>query len=159
MPAFSSQISINAPSRRVFDFISKVENMPRYLPTLKKATQPDEDHVHFEGRIHGHPYSVDGWFSCDPGALSLSWGSPPGPGKGADYSGEIQVFDTDEGSELACRIEFPEDQERMNRLAGPKGDAGAFIETNLDAVLACIKKVFEGKGPKDSHLPRRPRQG
>lgn len=146
MPGFSAQISINAPARQVFDFVSKVENMPRYLPTLQKATRPDEDHIHLEGVEHGRPYDLDGQFNCDADEMRMSWGSDE-PHK---YHGDFQVFDTDEGAELACRIEFEPHLETMRRLAGAQANGEAFMQASLDAVLQNIKQQVESSGAESS---------
>ncbi len=139
MPGFSAQISINAPAQRVFDFASKIENIPLYLPTVEKATRLDEDHVYLQGVVHGSPYAIEGAFSVDEDALLICWGSRE-PNK---YHGEFHAFDTDEGSELACRIEFEAHLETMQRLAGASSAGQDFVEAKLEAVLQNIKKEVE----------------
>ncbi|MEJ0092561.1 MAG: SRPBCC family protein [Methylocella sp.] len=144
MPGFSAQISINAPARRVFDFVSKIENLPRYLPTVEKVGRVDDDHVYLQGALRGVPYAFAGAFSVDEDALQISWGS----NESNNYHGEFQAFDTDEGSELACRIEFDPNFESMRRLAGADGVGEAFIEAKLNAVLQNIKTEIESS-PQD----------
>jgi ribosome-associated toxin RatA of RatAB toxin-antitoxin module len=140
MPGFSAQVGINASAKQIFDFISNVEKMPLYLPTLRKATRLDDDHIHLEGVEHGRSYSLDGQFSCDDDAMRMSWRSEDTH----KYHGDFQVFDTDDGAELACRIEFEPHLETMKRLAGAQADGEAFMQSSLDAVLQNIKQEVEG---------------
>jgi ribosome-associated toxin RatA of RatAB toxin-antitoxin module len=139
MPGFSAQISINAPARRVFDFVSGVENMPRYLPEVEKAALAGEDHIRLLGVVRGADYALEGPFTIDEDALRMSWRSND-PHK---YQGDFQAFDTEEGSELACRIEFEPHLETMERLAGASGTGADFIEAKLNAVLQNIKREVE----------------
>lgn len=139
MPGFSAQIQIKAPAAEVFAFVSNISDMPRYLPTVEKAEWNGEDRVRLEGVADGRTYAIDGRLLIDDDAVEMSWGAL----EREAYHGELQVFETDEGSELACRIEFEPHLKTMEHLAGPAGPDRGFIKANLDAVLRAVKQAVE----------------
>ncbi|VFU10904.1 SRPBCC family protein [Methylocella tundrae] len=141
MPGFSAQIEIKAPAAEVFAFVSDINDMPRYLPTVEKANWSGEDRVHLEGAANGRPYAVDGRLHIDADAMQMSWGSL----ERESYHGELQVFETDEGSELACRIEFQPHLQTMENLAGAAVPDADFIKAKLDAVLRAAKQAVESQ--------------
>lgn len=139
MPGISAQIGINAAAAEVFNFVSKVENMPRYLPTVEKATRAGPGFVRIKGSANGRRYALEGRLNVDQDSLEMSWGAI----ERETYHGEFQVFETDEGSELACRLEFEPHLATMDVLAG-KGEAGEnFVKTRLEAILRTVKQAIE----------------
>lgn len=149
MPGISAQIGINAAAAEVFVFVSRIENMPRYLPTVEKATRAAPGLVRLQGAANGRRYALEGRLRVDPDAMQMSWGAI----ERETYHGEFQVFDTDEGAELACRLEFEPHLATMEKFAGV-GEAGEnFIKTRLDAILGAVKQAVESR-PKAA--PRKP---
>jgi hypothetical protein len=138
MPGFSAQIAINAAPAVIFAFVSRIANMPRFLPTLEKATRTG-DRVRLKGAANGRRYVVEGNLSVDDGALLMSWGSLD-PQR---YHGELQVFDADEGAELACRIEFEPQLESVAAVAGAGGADADFVTATLDEILHAVKQAVE----------------
>ncbi len=138
MPGFSAQIAINAAPAEVFAFVSKTANMPRYLPTLEKATRT-EDRVRLKGAANGRRYEVEGHLLFDEDALQISWGSL----EPQRYHGACQVFETDDGSELACRIEFEPHLQSMEALCG--GADADFVTATLDGILRAVKQAVESR--------------
>ncbi len=139
MPGFSAQIAINATPAEVFAFVSKTANMPRYLPTLEKATWTAEDRVRLKGAANGRRYEVEGHLLFDEDALQISWGSL----EPQRYHGACQIFETDEGSELACRIEFEPHLQSMEALFG--GADADFVTATLDGILRAVKQAVESR--------------
>jgi uncharacterized membrane protein len=137
MPGFSSQIGISASAAEVFAFVSKTTNMPRYLPTVEKARRTAGDRVRLSGAAGGRRYEVEGHLEIDEDAQLMSWGSLA-PER---YHGAIQLFDTEEGCELTCRIEFEPRLESMESLAGAGGASADFIATTLDEILT-FRRAF-----------------
>ena len=152
MPGFSAQIAINAASAEVFAFVSRIANMPRFLPTLEKATRTG-DRVRLKGAANGRRYVVEGNLHVDDGALLMSWGSLD-PQR---YHCELQVFDAEEGAELACRIEFEPQLESMAAVAGAGGANDDFVKATLDEILRAVKQAVESQVPRckapGSHAP------
>ncbi len=82
----------------------------------------------------------------------MSWGSLD-PQR---YHGELQVFDTEEGAELACRIEFEPRLESMAAVAGG-AERQDFVTATLDEILRAVKQAVESRVPRckapGSHAP------
>ena len=127
--------------------------MPRFLPTLEKATRTG-DRVRLKGAANGRRYVVEGNLHVDDDALLMSWGSLD-PQR---YHGEFQVFDTEEGAELACRIEFEPRLESMAAVAG--GAEPDFVKATLGEILRAVKQAVESRVPRckapGSHAPAKP---
>ncbi len=139
MPGFSAQVGIGAAAAEVFHFVSKTQNMPRYLPTLEKATRLPDDRVRLKGAANGRRYKVEGHLHIDEDAMLMSWGAL----EPERYHGELQVFETDEGCELACRIEFAPRLESMEALADGAGEG--FITATLNDILGAVKQAVESR--------------
>jgi hypothetical protein len=138
MPGFSAQIAISASAAEVFAFVSKTANMPRYLPTVEKARRTAGDRVRLSGAAGGRRYEVEGHLEIDEDALLMSW------------AGAFQVFDMEEGCELACRIQFEPRLESMEALAGAGGASADFIATTLDEILGAVKQAVESRPRPDA---------
>lgn len=141
MPGFSAQIAIDAAPADIFAFISKTANMPRYLPTLEKAALIGEDRVRLRGAVGGRRYEVEGHLHVDGDARLMAWGSDA-PGR---YNGELRVFETDDGAELACRIEFEPGLQSMSHAAGRGAAAAGCISATLDDILRAVKQAVESR--------------
>jgi len=122
MPEYSSTITVNCPADKVFGYVSDIKNLSSYLPTVHSA-QPE---------------------GADADARSMSWGSDGDN----DYSGRMQVIETEDGAEVACTLHFnpkPAIAEHMNDTQGGPDRA---IQEGLDASLRSIKNLCEGEGGK-----------
>ena len=149
MPGISAQIGINATAAEVFDFVSRVENMPRYLPTVEKATRIAPGLVRLKGAANGRRYALEGQLRVDADAMQMSWGAI----ERETYHGEFQVFDTDEGAELACRLEFEPHLATMEKFTGVCEAGENSIKTGLEAALGAVKQAVESR-PKAA--PQKP---
>jgi len=144
MPEYSSTITVNCPADKVFGYVSDIKNLSSYLPTVHSAQPEGADRVVVDGAAAGHAYSSDGWFKHDADARSMSWGSDGDN----DYSGRMQVIETEDGAEVACTLHFnpkPAIAEHMNDTQGGPDRA---IQEGLDASLRSIKNLCEGEGGK-----------
>src|SRR5712671_7599304 len=83
MPDYTKSIEVNAPRQKVIDYVTNVEHMPEYLPTVKEASMEDKDHVHMAVEVNGQRHEDTGflWKTGD----TLSWGS-----EDHDYHGEME---------------------------------------------------------------------
>lgn len=75
MSDFERTLTVKADVNAVYQFLSDVNNMPKYLPTLQHADKPQGDKVHVTGDVHGQHYDSHGYFHADPASHRLEWGS------------------------------------------------------------------------------------
>lgn len=135
MGDFERSTTVDAPVDDLFEFLSKVENLPRYMERMTEAHSLAGDEVSVEARIEpgdvGSEGSEDGertvrgeaWFRIDADARRLEWGAE-GP---HDYRGELEVSATDGGSTVTVRL---------HTLHDAPG-----IEDGLDETLANIQRL------------------
>jgi uncharacterized membrane protein len=83
---FEESMTIDAPADRVFDFVSNVQNLPKYLPTTRNAQSQPGDRVRVQGRAEGHDYDSDGYLRKDREHFRLEWGADE-----RYYKGRLEV--------------------------------------------------------------------
>jgi carbon monoxide dehydrogenase subunit G len=104
-----------APADVVFDIMSDVDTMQRWLPTTMEVEDAGPDRVHVEGTVDdgagGHHYATDGLFRAEKEQLRMEWGS-----EGPDYAGWAQVYHAGAGaSEVNLHLSFFGDQPQSHR--------------------------------------------
>jgi uncharacterized membrane protein len=85
---------IAAPPQAVYDAISDVSNLPRFVPQLTGVRPAGEDRVQVDARYHGHDQQGEASFRSDDALRRIDWGSPSG------YHGWMQVDADGDGSRL-----------------------------------------------------------
>jgi carbon monoxide dehydrogenase subunit G len=113
MPEFSRSTTIAADPDELFEFLSKVENLPQYFRGMTEAhhTRGDEVHVTANPEVTGGQADVNGeihgeaWFRIDADHRALSWGAE-GP---HDYHGELQVSPDGEHSRVSLQLHTEHD--------------------------------------------------
>lgn len=68
MSEYERTATIQTPPQAVYDFVSKVENLPCFMPTTDSAQSLGGEHVRVAGAVKGHSYSADGYFHTEPNA-------------------------------------------------------------------------------------------
>jgi hypothetical protein len=131
MPEFSAAIGIKAAPARVFAFISKMENLPRILPTVEKAARTGADRILLKGASNGRRYALEARLRIDADARKISF-EAPGCGEGA-----LQLVERQGCVELAAAFD-PE-----ARGGPPEGCANA--EASLRHVLSAVKEAIESR--------------
>jgi uncharacterized protein YndB with AHSA1/START domain len=102
-----------AEAEIVFDVMSDVETMQRWLPTTMDVEEAGPDRVHVEGEAGGQHYATDGLFRAEKEQLRMEWGS-----EGPDYAGWAQVYHGGAGSsEVNLHLSFFGDQPESHRGA------------------------------------------
>lgn len=135
MADFRATTTVDATEDAVFDFLSQVQNLPRYFARMTSARPGDGDEVHTTAVLpDGSEVEGDAWFRVDEDAHSIAWGSE-GP---HDYHGSVEVGDAPDGSAVQVRL-------HTTRVA--EGDPE--IQADLDATLATVKQLVE-----DQHATR-----
>lgn len=92
MAEYSRSIDIQASPDSAFAFVSDVSNLPRYVPTTRRA-EADQGHVHVEGVSHGEPYEDEGHIYVDYERRIMRWGSGA-----TSYRGELSVSEAGSGT-------------------------------------------------------------
>jgi hypothetical protein len=146
MSDYERSIVVQAHPDKIFDFVSKVENVPQYLPTVQKAELQSGDRIRVRGEVAGHTYDNDGYFRADKEARRLEWGSD-GEKR---YSGWLQVEQMEDPStaKVIAHIAFAMSDEQQQKFAQPSGDPDAAFNEGIDKALQSIKNICEGHGGK-----------
>ena len=144
MAEYSDRIDVAAPADDVFAFVSDIENLPKYLPTVHHAHPQSGERVEVEGEANGHPYNSDGWFKVDEAARTMSWGSD---GEN-DYSGRMSVTGSGSRSEVECSLKLTPSGDMKESMDKNQGGPSAAMKDGLRASLESIKQICEGTGGK-----------
>jgi uncharacterized protein YndB with AHSA1/START domain len=144
MPEYEQSAFVHADPQTVFDFISDVRNMPRYMPTTHHAEPQGPGRVRVQGEAKGHKYDSDGWIRLDKTEFRMEWGSD---GETA-YSGWMEVDGDDGGSEVVVHLSFAPRPEQAERMADGNDTPDTAIHDGLQAALQSIRNILEGQGGK-----------
>ncbi len=101
MSEFEHSTTIDASPDDVYAFMSKVENLPKYLPTTHSAQPQQGDRVRVQGEAQGHEYDADGFFRTDKDAHRIEWGADE-----QYYSGWLEVTGQGENSTMTVHLSF-----------------------------------------------------
>lgn len=85
MTDYHREIDIEVSADQAFAFVSNIANLPRFVPTTRKA-DVEHGHIHIDGVAGGRPYHDDGQIYVDADQRVMRWGS----GASA-YRGELSV--------------------------------------------------------------------
>ena len=115
-----------APADVVFDIMSDINTMQRWLPTTIEVEDAGPERVSIEGDADGHHYATDGLFRVEKDQLRIEWGS-----EGPDYAGWAQVYhEGDAASEVTLRLSFFGRQPAAHR-----GAAADRVRTGMQEAL------------------------
>ncbi len=145
MAEYTDHIDVAAPADAVFAFVSDIENLPKYLPTVQHAHPQSNERVEVEGKANGHPYNSDGYFKVDQAARTMTWGSD---GEN-DYSGKMQVTGDGSTAKVACSLKFTPSESIKESMDKNQGGPSAAMTDGLRTSLQSIKQICEGTGGKE----------
>lgn len=137
---YKESLTVSASVDQVFDFISDIGNLPKYLPTTKGAQSQGENRVRVQGEADGHRYDSDGYLRCDRDARRMEWGADEGY-----YSGWMQLEERSEQTEVTVSISLRGKPPGAPEGSGPTPDE---VREGLRASLASIQNQVEGDGGK-----------
>ena len=141
MSEFEHSTTIAASPDEVYAFMSKVENLPKYLPTTHAAQPQEGERVRVQGEAQGHKYDSDGYLRRDPQAKRLEWGADEGY-----YSGWLQVSEAGAGaSAVTVHISLRDKPPGADQSGGPSDEQ---INEGLLKGLQSIQNHVEGRGGK-----------
>ncbi len=152
MGEYERSISINASREQIENFVSDVQNLPRYLPTTKHAEPEQGERVRVQGETPtGHHYDADGYFRIDRNTHRMEWGSD-GEQR---YSGRLE-FQGPEGdfpTQVFVHLSFDPPPQVGQAMAQRTGSQEETINEGLDKALQSIKNILEGTGGKEEVSP------
>ena len=145
MAEYEHSLTVQASPDAVFDFVSDIGNLPRYLPTTHQAEMQGAGRVRVRGEAGGHTYDSDGYFRVDTSEHRLEWGSD---GEN-NYSGWLEVEDGKDGaSDVTVHLSFAPRPDLAQRMDEQTGDHDRTIQQGLEAALLSIQNQVEGRGGK-----------
>ena len=143
MAEYEHTQTISAPPEAVYEFVSKVQNLPQYLPTTKAAEPQGEGRVRVRGEVRGRQYNSDGHFSADPSTRRIEWGAD----EQNKYSGWLAVEGDGQSSRVTVHLTFGPATDLPERIE-QQSDNPNEIQQGLQASLASIQRIVEGQGGK-----------
>ena len=139
MAEYEQSLRIQCSPEAIFDFVARIENLPKYLPTTHDAQSTGEDRVRVQGEAHEHGYDSEGFLRADRGRQRLEWGADEGY-----YAGWLQITPQGEACDVTVHI-------RLDRTPSGGGNLPpeADIRDGLEKGLRSIQNFCEGKGGKE----------
>ena len=127
-----------ADAEIVFDVMSDLPTMERWLPTAMDVEPAGPDRVHVEGGGSDFHYDTEGLFRAQKDQLRMEWGS-----EGPDYAGWAQVYHSGAGSsEVNLHLSFFGDQ--------PQAHEGADAEQMRQGMREALDRLAEEVGRRVS---------
>lgn len=145
MKEYEQTRRIQAAPNAVFAFVSDIENLPDYLPTVKNATLQKGERIRMQGEANGHRYDDTGFFRVDETNQRMEWGSD----SDSNYGGwlEVKGGKNDATSEVTVHIKFDPKPE-LAREMDKQGGRDQAINEGINNTLTSIQNHCEGKGGK-----------
>ena len=140
MAEYEHAATVQAPADQVFEFVSNVRNMPKYLPTVQSATPDGAERVAVEGEANGHHYDSDGHFKVDAAQRTMEWGADED-----DYTGRLKVDGQGSQSTITIHLSFKEQGGGDDQHIP---DQTRRVQDGLEAAVESIRNLIEGQGGK-----------
>ncbi len=146
MGEYEHTTTVKSKPQQVFDFVSDVNNLPRYLPTVKSAMRQGSDRVRVQGDAAGHQYDSDGSYNVYKDRKRMEWGSD---GEN-QYRGWLEVKDNEDGTgaTVTVHLSFEPRSDLALQYERQSGDRDRTIHEGLKNALQSIKNLCEGQGGK-----------
>jgi uncharacterized membrane protein len=145
MQEFESATTINALPDHVFAFVSDLNNLPQYLPTVQRVQAESGNRIRIQGQMPGENYNETGFFYVDPQNQRMEWGSDGANG----YQGWLQVQPiSGNACEITVHLSFDPQGESLRKMDQRSGDRTQAINDGLEKTLQSIKKLCEGRVSK-----------
>lgn len=146
MKEYEHTAIVQCHAQQVFEFVSNVSNLPRYLPTVQKAMPQGDERVRVQGVAGGHQYDSDGFYHVDKSRKRMEWGSD---GE-SQYRGWLEVKDSGNGTTatVTAHLSFEPRPDTRRQLDQQTGDYHRTIQEGLEYALQSIKNLCEGQGGK-----------
>ncbi|OQW33794.1 MAG: hypothetical protein A4E19_02800 [Nitrospira sp. SG-bin1] len=144
MSQYEHTITVNSPPQQVFSFVSHVDNLPRYLPTVTNAMPQGSGRVRVQGETAGRPYDSDGYYRVATARRRIEWGSD-GENR---YHGwlEVKGDGDDTTAAVTVHLSFDPRPDIADKYDQQSGDRHRTIQEGLEHALQSIKHQCESKG-------------
>ncbi len=99
MPQYSATQTVDVDAKRLFAYLSEVDNLPDYFPRITSARRTDDDKIEVTASVPDGSGDTRGergeaWLRVEQADTTLVWGSP-GPN---DYEGRLDLDPVDDDS-------------------------------------------------------------
>ena len=150
MPDFESSVAVQATPQAVFDFVSRIENLPKYLPTVKQAESAGGDRIRVTSVVQDESRTQDGFFRHAAPDQPLEWGSDGDK----DYHGSMEIADDGGGAALVrIRLHLNPPPQKAGEIEQRSGESfESQMQEGVERCLQSIKNLVEGTGGK-SEIP------
>lgn len=139
MSEYEHAVTVRAPADKVFEFVSNVENLPHYLPTVDSAEPQPGERVRVQGHVQGRSYDSDGYYRVITGQKRMEWGSD-GENR---YRGWLTVEGDGATSNVRVHLSFEPRPDQIRQFESQTGDADRTIQQGLEEALQRIQMLFE----------------
>jgi hypothetical protein len=144
MAEFERSRLINVAPGDVFAFVSDVDNLPTFIPTVQAIEPQLDDRVRIRGAIDGRSYIDDGWLHIDRDRRRLEWGDDE-----HTYSGSLTIAGDNGGTQVVVHLSLPPYFKPSGRpITGEAGNAPDLVEQSLEDALDSLRNLMEGRGGK-----------
>ncbi|MCE0539180.1 SRPBCC family protein [Kineosporia rhizophila] len=138
MPEYQRSLTIAAAPDELFDYLSRVENLPKYFSGLSEAHGATGGEIHVtaveppEATQSGKPEKVESnaSFEVDAEQRAIRWGTPAL--NDHDYGGRLQVTPEGDGARLAVTLHT-------------EHDAPDVINAGIDETLRNVERLVTQK--------------
>ncbi len=116
MPQYQRSLTIDADPDELFDYLSEIENLPKYFSRMTEAHSATGDEVHVVARVpeaaqsDGDTVEADATFSIDADQKTISWGSE----NEHNYHGELEVAPADDGATVTVTLHTEHSSDDIN---------------------------------------------
>lgn len=141
MSDFDESIRIETGADEVFAFVSNVQNLPLYLPTVRRAAPQLGQRAEIEGTVDGRRYLSDVDLRVDHATRSMHWGSD---GE-YQYRGWLTVGGRNGTCEVKVHLSFTSRPDLSTRNEGQSGNRDRTIREGVRKALRSIKTIVEEK--------------
>ena len=141
MPEYEQSIMIDAPADDVFNFVSNLSNLPRYLPTLHSAEAEGQDRVRVQGGAGPHDYNAAGYFKVDPAEYFMEWCADTD----RHYSGWLEVLEIGDACEVTVHLSFNPDYNMAQKMAKETPDLDEEMDAGIRSALLSIQRQCEAE--------------
>ena len=127
MGDYQRSAKVKASPDSLFDYLSDVQNLPKYFSHMTSAEKSGPDEVHTTANVHGKETSGKAEFHVDKQSRQIRWSSE-GPN---NYHGELEVKGEGKASEVTVKL-------HTERKEGQEIEQG--LQRTLDNIVKLVEK-------------------